>query len=249
MAFDLNGQIYPTVYLLWKYPNIVYNFTTHSNVMSNISAGADLMLPGVVTPPISSGLSKYGQLAENSVVAVNLTNNKAPIAVGLTNQSSSTMMKSDDRGKCVIIHHYFGDKLCSLEGLKPLPLPNCGPPDWLLLKSYEQDFPQLGSKKPEPETSPETVAESSNGVQEEPSEVPAEEAEEEQEEDNMDDLLYYSFMTVIKYSKTLTLPCLTSNFYKLQILEACPSDKSLDLKKTSYKKLKPFLTKMSEVNI
>lgn len=129
MFFNIDGQIFPTVYLLWKCNDIVYNFTTHAHVMSNISGGADLMLPGVLTPPHNSGLPKYGNVLENDVVAVNLNNNKASIAVGVAAENSTAMLQGIERGKCVKIYHFYGDKLCTLEGLKILPLPNLEPPD------------------------------------------------------------------------------------------------------------------------
>ncbi|KAJ8930031.1 hypothetical protein NQ314_017196 [Rhamnusium bicolor] len=128
VIFDVRGRIFPTIFFLWKFPDIVYAFTTHRQVMNFIASGADLMLPGVVTPPIQPGISKYGNVSENDTVCVNLSSNKAAIAVGVASQSSSSMALANSRGKCVIIHHFYGDNLCTLEGMPVLPIPNLGPP-------------------------------------------------------------------------------------------------------------------------
>lgn len=41
-------EIYPTVYMLWKYPNLLRTFTTQDPVIDVLLGGADLMLPGIV---------------------------------------------------------------------------------------------------------------------------------------------------------------------------------------------------------
>lgn len=41
-------EIYPTVYMLWKYPNLLHTFTTQDPVIDVLVGGADLMLPGIV---------------------------------------------------------------------------------------------------------------------------------------------------------------------------------------------------------
>lgn len=40
--------IYPTVYMLWKHPDLMHTFTTHTPVIDVLAGGADLMLPGIV---------------------------------------------------------------------------------------------------------------------------------------------------------------------------------------------------------
>lgn len=58
----------------------------------------------------------------------------------------------------------------------------------------------------------------------------------------MDELLDYCFLKALKTTaKKIDLPVLTSNFYRLHIVPACPADKSLDVKKSSFKKLSKFL--------
>uniref|UniRef100_A0A6P7G8M2 Eukaryotic translation initiation factor 2D n=1 Tax=Diabrotica virgifera virgifera TaxID=50390 RepID=A0A6P7G8M2_DIAVI len=263
IVFEYEDKLFPTIFMLWKFPNIIYAFTTHQQVMSFITSGADLMLAGVVTPHPSTNLPKYGNVLENEVVYVNLSNNRAAVAVGVASQSSGAMNLANCRGKCVNIYHFYGDHLCTVEGLPNLPIATLGSPTWLRMDSYDNDFPALGGPTkthsdildinkcengdipdtPETETVAEEIIERSDGD----NEVNYLETESTQDSsENMDDLLIFCFLGAIKYSKTLKLPVLTSNFFKLDMLPICPPTKNLDIKKTSFKKLKPFLKKMSE---
>ncbi|EFA12044.2 eukaryotic translation initiation factor 2D isoform X2 [Tribolium castaneum] len=225
-AFEIQGVIFPTVFTLWKLPLMLQAFTTHSDVVQFLYGGADLMLPGVVTPPGA----KYGNLPRGAMAYVNVTEDIAAVAVGVTAQSSSEMLASGKRGKCLLIYHTYGDNLCSVEGPKYPRLPVLGPPEWMVFT--ERDFPALGAPQLEPsgDNSPEEI--------EEPGPPPGPE--------DMDQLLTYCFFVAIKYSKTLNLPILTSNFFKLQMMPVCPDGKTLDIKKSTYKKLKPFLDAMQK---
>lgn len=54
----------------------------------------------------------------------------------------------------------------------------------------------------------------------------------------MDNLLLHCFLKTWKTSaKKIDLPILTSNFYRLHMIPACPDGVTLDIKKSSYKKL------------
>lgn len=248
MVFETMGRLFPTVYFLWKFPTVVYAFTTYQRVMQYINSGADLMLPGVVTPSPQSGLPKFGGVAENDTVYVNLTNNMAAVAVGITSQSSGSMALANGKGKCVIVRHFYGDNLCTLDGMPLLPIVNLGPPEWLKLKSYEEDFPELGGN---PKTTEDKIKVSEVKVEiVNPDDVLVTDTNPLESHidviEDMDELLIYCFLGAVKYSK-VTLPVLTSNFFKLHMLPLCPENQTLDIKKTSFKKLKPFLEKMAEV--
>ncbi|KAL1491210.1 hypothetical protein ABEB36_011843 [Hypothenemus hampei] len=227
ILFTIKDSIYPTVFLLWKFPELLQSFTVHPQVMNFISSGADLMLPGVVTPP--APLNKYGNgIQEGDPVYVNTSDNKAAVAVGVAHQSSFDMERSNGRGKCVVIHHYYGDYLCTLDG-GSWTAPNLGPPEWLIKSDvYEEEFPALGESETKQEES---------AAQQENDNVS------EDEELDMDELLMHTFLASIKYSKSLILPVLISNFFRVQMLPISPE---LDLKKTSFKKLKPFLDEMAQ---
>ncbi|XP_045482603.1 eukaryotic translation initiation factor 2D [Harmonia axyridis] len=266
ICFELHDKIFPTICLLWQFPNIIHNFTTHKEVMNFIYSGADLMLPGVLTPPAQTSLPKYGcAIQKDSIVAINLSTNKASIAVGFATMSSVEMEASGKKGKCVSVIHTYGDKLFTLEGFDS-PIPQMGPPEWLTFQK-DDDFPPLGAR-PKRKLSQNLSSPGDTPQSEGANNSPADDKEKKEESidndknmletneitkemtiEDVDELLYNCFFTAIKYSKTLTLPILTSNFYKLQMLANCPPGKTLDIKKSSFKKLKPFLDKMCKENI
>lgn len=253
ICFELHGRIFPTLYLLWQFPNIIHNFTTHKEVMNFIYSGADLMLPGVLTPPAQSGLPKYGcAIQKDSIVGVNLSSNKAAIAIGCAAMNSAEMESSGRRGKCVSILHVYGDKLFTLEGTSS-PIPSMSPPEWLSFNN-DQDFPALGARpirKVEESCSDTSDLENNHQNTDDDvnkiDDVEVDLIPKEMIAEEVDELLHYCFFTAIKYSKTLELPILTSNFYKLQMLVCCPPGKTLDIKKSTFKKLKPFLDHMCKV--
>lgn len=217
IIFELRGRIFPTVFLLWQFPQLVYCFTTHQQVMSYISSGADLMLPGVVTPPSHTGLSKYGNVSENDIVCVNLSNNRAAIAVGVASESSKAMELANCKGKCVNIYHFYGDHLCTLEGISLPQPPDLGAPEWLTF--VDDDFPELDKKtrilngkvdyvnsdtKDEVTKDINMVLDELN-INENKIDINLEEVDDVK---TMDELLMYCFLGAIKYSKSLTLPAL-----------------------------------------
>lgn len=187
------------------------------------------MMPGVVVPP-----NGYGAFQTQQPAYMNFTTNKAAVAVGRLAQSSSELMSGDRRGKCLTILHVYGDKLCCLDHYKPPPLPELGPPDFLTLKTFEEEFPALGqtSSSVNPQQPSSTVENTSSSSK--------------SETEQMDELLVDCMLTVLKYSKSLTLPVLTSNFYK-QMMSVCPDGKSLDIKKSSFKKVGNFIHEMCKV--
>lgn len=82
---DEKGTLAPTLYALWKVPDLLPYFTTHPAVLPKLSNGADLMLPGVITQ--GSGMNMYGHYKKDQIVAVNLTSNKAAVGVGILPRS------------------------------------------------------------------------------------------------------------------------------------------------------------------
>ncbi|KAL9950933.1 hypothetical protein ACROYT_G043506 [Oculina patagonica] len=64
--------------------------------------------------------------------------------------------------------------------------------------------------------------------------------------DNMDDLLEYCFFCALLRMKKVELPVLTSTFSRTYLLPSCPEGRSVDIKKSSHKKLSKFLQCMQE---
>ncbi|RWR90294.1 eukaryotic translation initiation factor 2D isoform X1 [Cinnamomum micranthum f. kanehirae] len=106
MIFDIDGrgtEIYPTVYALWKVPNLLPAFLLKGGEVSRfVIGGADLMFPGISIPP--EGLPSF---SVGEPWAVKVPGNPAPIAVGITTMSSSEALKAGLRGKALRITHYY----------------------------------------------------------------------------------------------------------------------------------------------
>lgn len=198
-------------------------------------------------------------------MAVNLTSNRSAVAVGMLNRSSADLYMAANQGIGVRILHVFGDKLWGMEPAVCLQVPNSGA---IVKPPTVDEFPALGETRkpahkvksdvtPLPETNS-SVAQLQEAVQNidiskddgtcnGDSESIAEQDNETGETDESpDDKLKHAFLVAIKkMGKKPPTPLLTSNFYRNHILEV---DSSIDIKKTSYKKLSKFLQDMASYN-
>ncbi|CAN0876336.1 Eukaryotic translation initiation factor 2D [Linum grandiflorum] len=116
MFFDIDGrgtEIYPTVFALWRVPELLPSFMLKGGEVSRfILGGADLMFPGISV--LAEGLPSF---RAGEAWAVKVPGNPAPIAVGSTTMSSAEAMKAGLRGKALRITHYYRDSLWeSVEG-------------------------------------------------------------------------------------------------------------------------------------
>lgn len=113
MFFDIDGrgtEIFPTVYALWKVPDLLPAFILKGGEVSRfVIGGADLMFPGISIP--AEGLPSF---AEGEPWAVKVPGNLAPIAVGTTTMSNTAALKAGLRGKALRITHYYRDSLWEL---------------------------------------------------------------------------------------------------------------------------------------
>lgn len=76
------GGVYPTLTTLWRIPDMMPELVTHAPVSKFLlpkdrSAGADMMLPGVIVPLEGLGPLELGQKR-----CIRVEGNKMPIAVG-----------------------------------------------------------------------------------------------------------------------------------------------------------------------
>ncbi|ESR55008.1 hypothetical protein CICLE_v10019359mg [Citrus x clementina] len=121
--FDVDGRgtdIFPTVFALWKVPELLPCFLLKGGEVSQfVIGGADLMFPGISIP--ADGLPSF---LSGEPWAVKVPGNPAPIAVGSTTMSSTEALKAGLRGKALRITHYYRDLLWgSVEGHS---VPNAG---------------------------------------------------------------------------------------------------------------------------
>ncbi|XP_072537162.1 eukaryotic translation initiation factor 2D isoform X2 [Salminus brasiliensis] len=269
MFFQLEKQVYPTVYTLWRYPDMVPSFTTWAPVVQKLIGGADLMLPGVVVS--SAGLPVVNK---GDCCAINIVSNRAPVAVGTAAMSSSDMRSSGMKGKGVnVLHTYmdqlwaFGDKTVppivsvtdtSVQADGEMDGVECGEgeEEELMKNEGEESEGWDGSEMAAVQSSCQSLQDLSLGKQEKEEETEEAEQEVQGEEEvddsrspqeQMDSLLYQCFLHALKIKlKKSELPLLTGTFLRKHMASCCPKGKHLDIKKSSYKKLSKFLQTMQK---
>ncbi|KAL1212492.1 hypothetical protein V5N11_034847 [Cardamine amara subsp. amara] len=110
MFFDIDGrgtEIFPTVFALWEAPEMLPSFILKGGEVSRyVLGGADLMFPGILIPP-----EGFPSFSAGEIWAVKVPGNMAPIAVGCTTMSSADALNAGLRGKALRIIHYYHDFL------------------------------------------------------------------------------------------------------------------------------------------
>lgn len=254
--FLLDDILYPTVYTLWKYIDLLPTVTTVPPVLEKICNGADLMAPGVVINEIT--IKEMRDLKADDICAVRIIGNKAPIAVGIAVMSASTLCTDEVKGKAVIIVHNFKDNLWGSGNETDLPLI----PDEQFVdicestENLEISCENAVTTEEEIINSTQIISENTDNKSEILPETENAKASDIDDNSNtmpeytMDDILMHSFIGAIKVNgKKIQLPLLTSTFYSSYVLKSCPPELNLDIKKTSYKKLSVFLKKMAKEGI
>ncbi|KAL7884271.1 hypothetical protein AOLI_G00070410 [Acnodon oligacanthus] len=265
--FQLEKQLYPTVYTLWRYPDLLPAFTTWAPVVQKLIGGADLMLPGVVVS--SAGLP---DVKKGDCCAINVVSNRAPVAVGTAALSSSDMRSSGMKGKGVSVLHTYMDQLWAFGNKTAPPVTPVtdtpvqadgdmdgvegreGGEEEVMKNEGVENEGQHGSETAAVESSCQSLQDLNLGEQEQ--EVESEEAKEEVQEEEkdsrspqeqMDSLLFQCFLHALKSKvKKSELPLLTGTFLGKHMASCCPRGKHLDIKKSSYKKLSKFLQTMQK---
>ena len=108
--WQTHGAMYPSVYTLWRNPDIVPLLHTHPPVISKLQGGADLMTPGLAAGPPFSEKAKKG-----TVVAIASTERPSvPVAVGVCKIDVASLEKVQGaKGHAVENVHWAGDELWS----------------------------------------------------------------------------------------------------------------------------------------
>ncbi|NXA39553.1 EIF2D factor, partial [Eudromia elegans] len=268
ILFEIEKALYPSVYTLWAYPDLLPAFSTWPPVLQKLAGGADLMLPGVAVP--SSG---FPRVERGTLCAVTLLGNRAPVAVGVATMSTTEMLASGMKGKGFAILHTYMDHLWELGDksspptLAPLvvdpaekenvedeeeqepvisctadPLQHVDVAD-LSLKEQDNCARLVGKEELNENRAPERAEDDSTEVQQE-----AEDSRTPQEQ--MDELFNQCFLHALKWKvKKSDLPLLTSTFLRSHMFSCCPAGHQLDIKKSSYKKFSKFLQCMQHQKI
>ncbi|KAK2498626.1 hypothetical protein MC885_011613 [Smutsia gigantea] len=256
ILFELEKNLYPTVYTLWSYPDLLPTFTTWPLVLEKLAGGADLMLPGLVVPP--AGLP---QVQQGDLCAIALVGNRAPVAVGVAAMSTAQMLTSGLKGRGFSVLHTHQDHLWRSgdKSLPPCIAPlTLGAPDLSEEKGSVQATSALQGDlrrltlEGEEEENREAQQTSLSEVSEDPSiSSPAPGPPDGKTlQEQMDELLHQCFLHALKSRvKKADLPLLTSTFLGSHVFSCCPEGQQLDIKKSSYKKLSKFLQRMQQEQI
>uniref|UniRef100_A0A8C2X2F7 Eukaryotic translation initiation factor 2D n=1 Tax=Cyclopterus lumpus TaxID=8103 RepID=A0A8C2X2F7_CYCLU len=251
LFFELEKRLYPTVYVLWRYPALLPTFRTWPPVLQKLVGGADLMLPGVVVP--SSGLP---EVKRGDCCSVTLVNNRAPVAVGSAAVSSGEMRSLGMKGRGVCVLHAYMDNLWRVALRRTA---HFVPSDDIEEEEVEKCEEEEQEEQEEQERTPgaKVTNQARSGLEELSLAEQEEERGDGEEEANQDDLkmpqeimdalLLRCFLHALKSKvKKSELPLLTSTFLRNHMFSCCPSGTQLDIKKSSYKKLSKFLQAMQK---
>ncbi|XP_069315810.1 eukaryotic translation initiation factor 2D isoform X1 [Eulemur rufifrons] len=261
ILFELEKNLYPTVYTLWSYPDLLPTFTTWPLVLEKLVGGADLMLPGLVVPP--AGLP---QVQKGDLCAIALVGNRAPVAIGVAAMSTAEMLTSGLKGRGFSVLHTYQDHLwrsgdkSSPPSIAPLAL---DPADLNEEKGSVQvnpalqgDMGRLTLEGEEEEENGELHQASGEKLLFEASEdtsiggLNQDSTDSKTLQEQMDELLQRCFLHALKCRvKKADLPLLTSTFLGSHMFSCCPEGRQLDIKKSSYKKLSKFLQQMQQEQI
>jgi len=252
MLFEVQDKIFPTVYLLWENPKLVSRVKTFHHVIKILIGGADLMLPGLVVTENEDYYTK--PFTESQVVSVTTTDSSWPVAVGFSLVNSSVLtIGHENKGKGVIISHVFGDHLWQMGKKTSPPKGALVAEDAMTNLENKIEDTSIAEQKTEESTLP-TMREEELDIEEATQEKILTHDEKQkllmEEKVVMDDLLQQCFLTALKTKlKDKDLPSLTSNFYRNSVLPSCPDNTTLDVKKTTFKKLSVFMNKMVDLGL
>lgn len=247
---DSSGKldIFPTIFYLWMSNDILPVVETNLGVSSYIMNGADLMWPGVRNVEIVKGIQV------GNWVAIATRGNCMPYAVG----KYLGYQGEDLKGKCVEVYHYYRDKLWETKPIMPnigftfdevLPIAQPKPVEITPEVISEQDSTQSQIEEAtqqsiqnleetkEPSTHNEEAKlpeEASELTQDQSQETP--EVEQELTTEQADENLYRIFLTALKVGITDDMIPLEPSAL-IQILFRCTGRLTLDIKKSSYKRV------------
>ena len=117
------GGTFPTLFTLWKIPDMMPELVTHGPVSKFLipkerSSGADMMLPGVIVPEEGLGSFSVGQKR-----CIRVDGNAMPIGVGKMLVSDADVTAKGMKGKGMAVLHVYRDSLWVYAGRK---IPNDG---------------------------------------------------------------------------------------------------------------------------
>lgn len=248
-----SGTLIPYLYIIWKLELILPTLYVPPYLLEKFTRGADLMAPGIIIPP-GHGIDQ--KLEKHKAAVIKIVGQKHPVAIGFAEQSAAELSGGKLAGKAIRVVSVIGDLLWA-SGSKLVPPSEADPlftgefvsaqcddseenvcndtsDNHDTTENLETNDPENDPKN-ESESDPENAAEE-NGEELGPS---LDDIRKEQ-----DDLLEYAFKAAVKLklqNQKEKLPILCSTFYSQMMLASLPPGQKLEIKKTSLKKLSPYL--------
>ncbi|KAJ3256509.1 Eukaryotic translation initiation factor 2D [Boothiomyces macroporosus] len=218
IELPFQNQLIPSIYLCWQYPILPLVLTPKQVITNYLYNGADLMVPGIIA------ISR--EFEEGDIVGITFPNNPYPLVIGKALKSSSSLA-NETEGKAIQNLHYYGDCLWEMGDKSDPPefIPDVAA---LTLDSVDPDVTQ---------DTPQDEQHSKDNTELQEVIITAE---------DMDLLFEKSFLTSIIKLEDNQFPMTSTIFYSNHMLPNRPEGSTLDIKKSSFKKLTKLLKSMEK---
>ena len=240
------GGLYPTLFTLWRLPHMMEELVTHGPVSKFLlpkdrSAGADMMLPGVIVPDEGLGAVHVGQKR-----CVRVEGNAMPFAVGKMIVSDADITSKGMKGKGMNVLHVYKDSLWAspLGGGRKVPNSGFGADQ---ISPADDERPSGGAEPID--------LDDAGAAEEEDDDDDADAADAEAAEPVVemppDELIEYCFFAALKSTCTdAELPITADKFYSHHMQPARPAGHPpLDAKKTQHKQIGKFIKAMHKAKL
>lgn len=257
------GEVFPTLFVLWKVPEAVRAVEVGSGVSPYLMNGADLMWPGVCSP-----LEIAMKYPLGTVLSIKIRGNPLPLAIGRVLDPGYFASEDQVNGKFIEVFHVYRDELWKLKPLMPNPgfdfdqvfplpeevvLPAPIAPD---IAEPVQQTPTEGEKPEEGKIEEDVKAEPQPTDQTEPTAPPEEEKKEEGDTEAtavpvevLDDNIKLCFLTTLLIGiMPEDLPLEPSRLQAVMLL-CKPKSMQIDFKRSSHKKIGAYLKAMHKVGL
>ncbi|KAG2467923.1 EIF2D factor, partial [Polypterus senegalus] len=216
--FEAERRLYPTVYTLWSFPDLMPAFATWPTVIQKLAGGAGVVVPPCGLPEVKAGDVCSINVAKNRAFGDKSSPPELTPLVPVSPEEDDHSGESDNEAEGPFLNSE-GDL-----NLEPI-------------TSNLQEVQLSADSTESKETRDEDTLEDGHCCDEEQS-----------PQEQMDELLFQCFLHALKSKvKKSELPLLTSTFLRNYMVSCCPSGKQLDVKKSSYKKKQHSLIQVKEL--
>ncbi|KAI9136299.1 hypothetical protein BKA69DRAFT_1129219 [Paraphysoderma sedebokerense] len=244
ICIEFQKKLIPSVYMCWKIPDLLPNVTTHNYVLGKVFGGADLMLPGLILPT-----EGYPKVQQGDAIGICLHSSKTVLAVGISEVSQDQVNNMNEKkGKAVRVIHTYKDSLWAFGD-------KSNPPDVNADEVQAEEMEDTGEETIESQLESTSIDEHQSQPQvNDGAEVLATSSSQLStvSTEDMDLLLKLSLLHAIKFKipdSAENFPISSSVMYSTYMIPSRIVGTTLDLKKSSYKKLAKFLKAMEKQNL